>query len=116
MAVRRRQLALWPGLFVPPITFLGWLTAAYALVPLACATRQPGLLHVASAVALSLTLVGGLIAWRDWRAAGHVVAGEGESGARSRFLALVGLLVSSMFALVLVAAWFTALVVPACQP
>jgi hypothetical protein len=112
----RRIGVLWSGLLLPPLAFLTNLAIAYALVPRACTTNEPLLLHLVHFVSLLLTLAGGLVAWRVWRATGAEWPGDaGGPLGRSRFLAGSGLLSSGMFALVILAQWFPGFVLDPCQ-
>lgn len=108
--------ALWMGLLVPPAAFLLNLEVAYALVPKACAAGTILIVHLVHLLCLSLSLVGGLVAWRTWRTVGVVWPGEeGDKVARSRFLAGSGVLGSALFALVILAQWLPTFVLSPCQ-
>ena len=88
----------------------------YALVPTACSSRNELPIHLVHLACLLLTLYGLLTAWRCWKAAGATWSGEaGDPLARSRFMAGVGLLVSGMFVLVIVAQWIPSFVLDPCQ-
>jgi hypothetical protein len=74
------------------------------------------MLHLVHVVCLGLVLVGGLIAWRCWRATGTEWPGEGGGPlARSRFLAGIGVLMSGFVALVMVADWIPSFMLNPCQ-
>jgi hypothetical protein len=108
--------ALWTGVLLPPIAFLINLEVAYALVPKACASKSTLVLHLVHAVCLGLVLLGGLTAWRCWRATGAVWPGEGGGPlARSRFMAGIGVLMSVFVALVIVADWIPSFMLNPCQ-
>jgi hypothetical protein len=112
----RHIWALWVGLLLAPIAFLINLEVAYAFVPAACSTRNELPVHLTHLVCLMLTLVGLLTAWRSWKLTGSTWPGEeGDPLARSRFMAGVGLLVSAMFTLVIVAQWIPSLILDPCQ-
>jgi hypothetical protein len=108
--------ALWIGLLLPPIAFLLSLEVAYALVPGACSSRNELPVHLVHFICLVLALVGGLTAWRMWRATGATWSDE-EGGplARSRFMAGVGVFTGIMFALVIVAMWIPSFMLDPCQ-
>jgi hypothetical protein len=108
--------ALWVGLLLAPVAFLINLESAYALVPTACSSRTVLPVHLVHLACLLLTLYGLLTAWRCWKAAGGTWSGAaGDPLARSRFMAGVGLLVSGMFVLVIVAQWIPSFVLDPCQ-
>jgi hypothetical protein len=107
---------LWVGLLLAPIAFLIDLEVAYALVPPACSSRNTTPLHLVHLACFLLTLYGLFTAWRSWKLTGPTWPGEqGDPLARSRFLAATGLLVSAMFALVIVAMWIPSFLLDPCQ-
>jgi hypothetical protein len=112
----REIAALWTGLLLPPAAFLLNLEVAYALVPVACSSGATLPVHLVHLGCLILALVGGVFAWRCWRATGSTWSGE-EGGrlGRSRFMAGLGLLVSALFALVIVAQWIPSFLLSPCQ-
>ena len=108
--------ALWTGVLLAPIAFLIDLEVAYALVPTACSGRNQLPVHLSHVVCLALALFGGLTALRSWRTTGSTWPGEeGGPVARSRFMAGLGLLMSSLFALVIVAMWVPSFLLDPCQ-
>jgi hypothetical protein len=108
--------ALWVGLLLAPIAFLINLEVAYALVPTACSSRNDLPVHLVHFACLLLTLWGLATAWRAWKTVGAVwPGGEGDPLARSRFMAGTGMLVSAMFALVIVAQWIPSFILDPCQ-
>jgi hypothetical protein len=112
----RELRALWTGLLLAPIAFLIDLEVAYALVPTACSTRNSLPVHLAHAACLLVALFGGLTAWRCWRATGSTWPGEeGNPLARSRFLAGVGMLMSGLIVLVIIAMWIPSFILDPCQ-
>jgi hypothetical protein len=109
------KLALWPALFVAPLAFLAELTLAYALVPYACDSQHHAVLHAVNLVTLAIAVIGTLHGWREYRVAGDAPARDaGDRGARSRFVAVTGLLVSATMVLALLAQLVTMLVIPPC--
>jgi hypothetical protein len=112
----RQIRALWVGLLLAPIAFLINLEVAYALVPTACASHHELPVHLVHLACFLLTLYGLLTARRCWKDTGATWPGEGgDPLARSRFLAGIGLLVSAMFVLVIVAQWIPSFVLDPCQ-
>jgi hypothetical protein len=112
----REIRALWAGLLFPPIAFLLDLETAYALVPTACSARNVLPVHLVHLGCFLLAVFGGLIAWRWWRLTGATWPGE-EGGplARSRFMAGLGMLLSGLFALLIIAMWIPSFVLDPCQ-
>jgi hypothetical protein len=107
---------LWMANLLGPLAALAGLEAGYALVDHACPSGQAAPMHVVFAAALLLALAGGVLGWREWRRWGSAADTEyGGSEARSRFLALVGVLSSAVAALALAAQWSASLFLHPCQ-
>jgi hypothetical protein len=109
---------LWAGLLVGPVVWLVQFQSIYTLVTWTCVRGQPWTLHVISVVSLLLTTGAALISWRSWRAAGGEWRDGGKGGSvvsRSRFMSALGLLVSAMFFLVVLAQWIASWILGPCQ-
>ena len=112
----RELRALWTGLLLAPAAFLLNLEVAYALVPAACSERSRLLIHVVHAVCLVLAAAGMLAAWRMWRVTGETwPGGAGGRLSRSRFMSGLGLFLSLLFVLVIVAQWIPSFILSPCQ-
>jgi hypothetical protein len=112
----RALRALWTGILLPPLAFLLDLEVAYALVPTACSTRNQLPVHLSHLACLLLALFGGFTALRCWSALGSTWPGEaGDPTARSRFMAGVGILMSALFVLIIVAMWIPSFILDPCQ-
>jgi hypothetical protein len=108
--------ALWAGFLLAPTAFLLNLELAYALVPTACSSQNRLLVHMVHLGCLLIALTGGFFARRLWRSCGETWPGEeGGRVSRSRFMAGIGLLLSALFVLVIVAQWIPSLVLNPCQ-
>ena len=112
----KREAQLWAAVFAgPAVWFLGMLTN-FALAPWACALGWKPAGFAVTLVALAVTLTAGLISWKLWRAAGLEMPGEiGGTVARDRSLALSGVLLNAMFALVIIAQTIPNIVLKACE-
>jgi hypothetical protein len=116
VADAREIRALWVGLLLPPLAFLIDLEVAYALVPVACASRSQLPVHLVHLACLLLALFGSLTAWRCWKVRGASWPGqEGSPLARGRFMAGIGVLLSALFVLVILAMWIPSFMLDACQ-
>jgi hypothetical protein len=108
--------ALWAGVLAGPLATLTQLQANYALVLWACGAGREWALHVVALLALLVTVAAGLLSWRNWRRAG---GGWEDDGAgivpRSRFMAAVGILISALIVLVVVAQWIPIFVYGPCE-
>jgi len=58
-----KQAILGTGLVLAPMAWFGSMEANFALAPLACAGHAKSILLLVSAVAFSLAVAGGLLAW-----------------------------------------------------
>jgi hypothetical protein len=107
--------ALWWGILVGPAAWALDQGISYAVDQHACSTGHFYLLHGISAAAFLLALTGALGAWR------HLICvrdGRDEGGSprdRSWFMAWLGILMSSVFALTIVALAVTKVVLSPCD-
>ncbi|MDQ3819194.1 MAG: hypothetical protein M3362_16170, partial [Acidobacteriota bacterium] len=98
------QLLLWTGVLLAPFVWSTQMEVNYLLVPYACMTGHRVVLYLVTLVALILAAAGGLISWRNWQEAGREMPDDaGDARTRSRFMALLGLLTSAMFFVVILA-------------
>jgi hypothetical protein len=106
------RAAPWCALVVVPSAFLANLSAAYALVPLACITLRHGLVHIAPAAGLVVTLAGiALSAWSLRRAR----SATGTLPNERHFLSAVSLAVAALFLLATLTQWYVAVALSPCQ-
>jgi hypothetical protein len=92
------------------------LEIAYALVPAACSARSTLAVQVVHGISLLLVIAGGITAWRNWKAlGGGWPESEGGPVARSRFMSGVGVLLSALCLLVILAFWSAVLLLDPCQ-
>ena len=109
---RQAQVLL---LILPPLAMLANLQASYILVPEACDTRSKLVLHLVHAAMLLVTVATAVMAVRWWRRTGWRWPDEdGGAVARTRFLGIVGLGNSLLFALIILAQWFAVVMWPPC--
>jgi hypothetical protein len=113
----REVLTLWAGVLIAPLAWALQMQAGYILVQPACQAGRNTLLHIVTLAALLLAALGGFIAWRKWQQTGRAWPDEAAGAlARSRFMAVLGLLLSVMFFLVIVAQGIASFVLHPCQP
>lgn len=99
-------LALWTGMLGGPLIWLIVLEFNYAWAPAACRTSDKSGLVIGTTLALVLSLIAALIAWRSWHAAGPVVTtAAGDPLTRGRFMALAGLGLSALMTLLILASF-----------
>jgi hypothetical protein len=111
-----KQIAgLWAGILVAPAAFAANLQLGYMLVHPGCLENDTTPLHLVQILCLAAALGGGLIAWRALQRE-RVSAGEaGARRDRSRFMAELGVSMSALFALVIVAQALPSFVLHQCQ-
>lgn len=108
--------ALWTANLLGPVATLAGLEIAYIFADRACKTGDMLPVHLTWLVSLLAAVFGGWLGWREWRrwGGGHVGEEAGLEG-RSRFLALLGILLSAVSALVIAAQWSAAFVFHPCE-
>ena len=119
----RARLTRWPGLLtltlgivVGPIAVLVNEELIYVTNMWACGTGKQLAMHVVPIVCLMVTLGAGVLAWRDWDRVGRGVEDEAATvDSRSRFLALGGMAISALSALLILAQWLAIFVFGACM-
>jgi hypothetical protein len=112
----KRDVILWTGVLAGPIVWLFSFEANYALAPWACTFQAKIGLYLVSLAALVLCALSGTLAWREWTALGKQwPGGVGGSEARSRIMAIGGVLMSAMFFLVVLAQAIPSVVLQACE-
>jgi len=108
------ELLQWVGFLLPPLAWSAGLETLYLFSDHGCDTLNFLPNHIVSAVALILSLVGGAVAWSNWKRSGSEWPGDASGPIpRSRFMAALGLLTSALFSTLIIAQWLpTALGVP----
>jgi hypothetical protein len=113
---RKGLMALWAGILLPPFAWFLHQQLSYMLVSWACMTGRQFILYVVTLAMLLLAIGGGLIARHTWQRFGHDEPDEaGGVLARSRFMAVVGLLSSVLFSLVILAQGIPSFILNACE-
>jgi hypothetical protein len=108
--------ALWCGILLGPIAALSQLEANYALVLWACGAGRDWPLHLVSVAAILITLCAGLLAYRVWKRVGGSWDDEGPGAVpRARFMAAVGIFISLVMFLVILAQWIPVFIYGSCQ-
>lgn len=108
-----RIAALWFAILAGPAAWAVDLTISYAIVKWTCGGGPPVVLHLITLFALATIAGGAFVAWRcmlttdDSHAAPHIQ--------RDRFMALFGMTMCALFAVIVVAAAIPRWVLDACQ-
>jgi hypothetical protein len=109
---------MWLGVLMPPIAWLIQFQLRYSLVLWICHQQSRLALHLVSVVFFLIIASGGLVSWRTWvREGEQMPTDDGMAMAHERnvFLALMGILSSSLFALALIAQTVGEFMVNPCQ-
>jgi hypothetical protein len=111
----RRITAQWLAVVVPPLAAFAQQQISYSLVSLSCVRRSTALLHLPTLVMLTLLAVATAYSWRRWtrgdQATGH---DDRQQPGTQRFFALLGLTMSGISTIVLLAQWLPTLVLHPC--
>jgi hypothetical protein len=111
-----KAAVLWIGILTAPLAWAGDLLVRYSLVHWSCGTRQTVVLELVSVIALLLVIGGGMVAWRALRRTPPgAPANGGRPVDRVRFMAMLGVLTSLLFAVVVVAGAVPQWVLDACD-
>jgi hypothetical protein len=117
------EFTRWPGLLslslcimLGPMTVLLSQQVTYAANMWACGHGARGTLHIIPVLAL-VVIVGALFgSYLNWRAVGKGVEVEhGAVATRTRFLAVVGMAISVLSAILVVAQWFAIFMFDPCM-
>jgi hypothetical protein len=108
---------LWAGLLTAPLAFLLSLQVNYTLTQKLCpAGGRMFILHLMTVLFLLGAAGGGFIAWRNWERAGLIWPGEAANKTvRNRFLAAIGILISVLCSLIIVAQLIPQFIFSPCQ-
>lgn len=110
------HVLLWVGVLTAPLAFLTHLEINYALVTRLCQSAHKISMHLVTLLFLLISAAGGFIALRNWREVGSKWPGEdGSVTERSRFMAVVGLLISAIIVLALIWQWIPQFIFDPCQ-
>jgi len=110
------KLWLWLGLLIAPLVFLLHLEVNYSLVTQLCQSAHKIAMHLVTLAAILVSATGGFIAWRNWREAGRKLPGEGGSIIEpSRLMSAVGVFISLLFIVILVAQWIPQFIFDPCH-
>ena len=119
----QERFARWPGLLslsvgvlLGPVAALVNEELIYVTNMWACGTGNHFAMHLVAFICLAVVVGAGFLAWTDWVRVGRGTEDEAATvDARSRFLALTGMAVSALSALVILAQWLAVFVFGACM-
>lgn len=119
----RNHFSRWPGLLslslgvlVGPIAVLVNEELIYVTNMWACGMEKQPVMHVVPIICLLVTIGAGLLARRDWIRVGRGIEEAAATvDSRTRFLALGGMAISALSALLILAQWLAIFVFGACM-
>ena len=113
---RGRSVGLWAGVIGSAAIWGVQLETLYVLCPWLCMKGHHSVSHLLTLVFLGGVVVCAVLSWRDYKAVGGGDADESDGGpiARTRFLGMLGTLVSSMFFLLILAQGIAGFFIDAC--
>lgn len=108
---------LWYGMLAGAAAWKLQLVVNYAVVPYACWHRVEALNHLASLATFVLALSGAWVAWGSWKETGGGWDADDLGGpvGRSRFMALGGMALGALFALLILGQWVPNLFLSPCD-
>jgi hypothetical protein len=108
-------VALWWGILAGPVAWASDLVISYALVKPACGAQRSASVQLVGALALVLVITGGVTAWRALHdTSPREPTDGGRSIDRARFMALLGVTISTFFIAVVFAEAIPVWVIDAC--
>jgi hypothetical protein len=119
----RSHFSRWPGLLslslgvlLGPIAVLVNEELIYVTNMWACGMGKQPAMHIVPIICLLVTIGAGLLARRDWIRVGRGIEEEAATvDSRTRFLALGGMWISALSALIILAQWLAIFVFGACM-
>jgi hypothetical protein len=101
----RENVALWIGVLGSAVIWAIQLQTSYAMVPWACSSGHRWILPLVSLGFLVAAAVPGIISWTMWRKASTPQTTERETAGagRRRFMAMLGMMDSAVFFLLILA-------------
>lgn len=90
------RLSLWFGVLAGPLAWTARFLIGYAFVGPACLLGTNLIIHAVTGVTAIVTIVAGVISWRNWQRARHGQQARGP-GDRSLFMSIYGLLSNIFF-------------------
>ena len=111
------SLALqWAGVLAGPFAWAVDLTLSYSLVQWTCGGGPHVVLRIITLFSLALVAAGAYASWRTFhRSPAEAVSDGGRPSERSEFMGLLGLLMSALFGVVVIAGAIPRWGLSACQ-
>jgi hypothetical protein len=112
----KRDTLLWIAIFAGPVIWMISFAARFSLTPWVCSKQwKPGL-YLITILAVVIAVGSAGLAWAEWKQLGEEWPGQqGTSLARSRMMAISGVLLSSLSALLILSQGLADIVLGACE-
>jgi hypothetical protein len=113
----------WPGimglafgLVAGPVAALLMQTTAYNAVHWACGHKSMPAVHVIPVIYVLVGVAALWMSWRDWTSVGRIVRAEGGTVPdRTRFIALLGVILSAYSLVIMLWMWAPMVIFDPCQ-
>jgi O-antigen/teichoic acid export membrane protein len=102
----------WAGLLAGPVAWGAATQANYSLVEWQCVNRVP-IIPILALCFLAVAVAGGLLSWRAWQRGGASFKPQRELSTE-RFVAMLGMMVAALFALVIIMQGAASLILDEC--
>jgi hypothetical protein len=101
----QENAALWIGVLGSAIVWAIQLQTSYAMVPWACSSGHRWILPFVSLAFVIMATVPGIVSWKIWRrtSASRTTERETAGAGRRRFMAMLGMMDSVIFVLLILA-------------
>jgi hypothetical protein len=101
----RTTVPLWAGVLGSPLLWALQFQVTYMLVPWTCTHRNAWLIPLIHIVSFVISVICGVLCWLHWRRLGSTMpeSQEEELIARTKFLAVLGLMTAALFSLLILA-------------
>ena len=110
-----RVTAQWLAVVVPPLASFAQQQISYSLVSPSCTSQTIVLLHLPTIGMLALIALATAYSWRQWtRDDGRETSNDRRELASTHFFALLGLTMSGMATIVVLAQWLPTLFLHPC--
>jgi len=110
-------VSLWTGVVGAPLAWIIKFQLMYIIVPWACSVPHRIIyIHLLSLLVLALSAAAGYLSWREWTRAGRQLPENDDPHPHTlaRFLALMGIMSSTMFFLISLGQGIAALMLNPC--
>jgi len=97
------EIVMWTGALGSPGLWMAMLQVNYGIIRWVCFTGNTWVLHLSAGLFLLLSVACGILSWWNWKriGAGWPVSSDEGIPARTRLLAVIGMLATPLFSLLI---------------